>query len=356
MKVTKYLSYYVGELPKGCKLCMKGMKLVYFVTGLCGRSCFYCPLSKDRRGRDVSYADEVLVSKIDDVICEAKAIEARGVGVTGGDPLLRVDRVVETLRVLKRALSKDLHVHLYTTTQPYVNEISLSKLLDIKVNELRFHPNLEVDDGLTPLKQAIDMGFEVGVEVPAIPGYEDRILKAIERARRLGASFVVINELEMTESNAMNLQMRGLRLKVGSVSAVEGSWETAMTLLKMVEDLSLNGHFCPAYIKDSAQFRNRLRRKARNIALPHEVVTKDPLLVKGVIEPPEEMSFEESLAILRSIAPGLYIYVNYHRNRVECNYKELKKLAKQLKNMGFKLSIVSELPTSFREQVMVKPI
>jgi len=356
LKVTNYLSYYVGKLLKGCRLCMKGMKLVYFATGLCGRSCFYCPLSKNRKGSDVTYADEVPVSNIDDVVCEARAIEARGAGVTGGDPLLRVDRVVETLIALKKAIGKDLHVHLYTTTQPYVDETSLSKLLDVKIDELRFHPNLEVDDELAPLKKAIDMGFKTGIEVPAIPGYEDRILKTIERARRLGASFVVINELEMTESNAMSLQIRGFRLKEGSISAVEGSWETAMILLKSVEDLSLNGHFCPAYIKDSVQFRNRLRRKARNIALPHEIVTKDPLLVKGVIEPPEKMSFEESLAILRSIAPSLHIYVNHHKKRFECNYRELKRLAKQLKSMGFKLSVVGELPTSFREQVMAKPI
>lgn len=356
MKATKYLSYYVGELPKGCKLCMKGMKLVYFVTGLCGRSCFYCPLSRERKGRDVTYADEVPVSKIDDVVREAKVIEARGVGVTGGDPILKVDRVVETLKVLRMALSKDLHVHLYTTTQLYVNEISLSKLLEVKIDELRFHPNLELDDELAPLKQAVDMGFNVGIEVPAIPGYEERTLKIIDRARKLDASFIVINELEMTESNAINLQLRGFKLKDDSVSAVKGSWETAMILLENIEELGLNGHFCPAYIKDSVQFRNRLRRKARNIALPHETITKDPLLVKGVIEPPQGMDLEESLAILKSIAPSLYIYVNYDRKRLECNYKELKRLAKQLKCMGFKLSIVGELPTSFREQVIAKPI
>lgn len=335
---------------------MKGVKLVYFVTGLCSRSCFYCPLSKDRKGKDVIYADEVPVNNMDDVVCEAKTIEARGVGVTGGDPLLKIYRVIETLKALKKALSKDLHVHLYTTTQPYVNEVSLGKLLDVGVDELRIHPNLEIDDELTPLKRAVDMGFKVGVEVPAIPGYESRILNVINRAKRSGASFVVINELEMTESNAISLQVRGFRLKADSVSAVEGSWEVAMALLKRVEELSLDGHFCPAYIKDSAQFKNRLRRKARNIALPHETITKDPLLVKGVIEPPEGVSFEESLAIIRSIAPSLYIYINHQRRRLECNHKELKKLAKQLKGMGFKLNVVSELPTSFREQVVVKPI
>jgi pyruvate formate-lyase activating enzyme-like uncharacterized protein len=354
--MTKYLSYYVGELPEGCRLCIKGMKLVYFATGLCGRSCFYCPLSKERKGRDVVYADEVPVKGLEDVIAEAKTIDARGVGVTGGDPMLRIERVVKTLKALRETFPGKLHVHLYTTTQPYVNELSLSKLLDVGIDELRFHPNLEVVDELAPLRLAIDMGFKAGLEIPAIPGFEGRICRAIERAEKLGAAFVVINELEMTESNALALQVRGFKLKAGSVSAVQGSWETAMALLRSVEELGLNGHFCPAYIKDSAQFRNRLRRKARSIAMPHEVVTRDPLLVKGVIEPPEGSSLEEALRRIKSIAPELHVYVNVNRNWLECNYKELKKLSKQLKSMGFRLSIVGELPTSFREQVMLKPI
>jgi len=356
LKATKYLSYYVGELPEGCRLCMNGMKLVYFATGLCSRSCFYCPLSRERKGRDVVYADEVPVRSLEDVIAEAKAIDARGVGVTGGDPILRVDRVVETLRALRGALPRRLHVHLYTTTQPYVDESSLSKLLDAGIDELRFHPNLEVVDELVPLKLAVDIGFKAGLEVPAIPGFEDRTWRIIERAERLGASFVIINELEMTEPNALALQVRGFKLKVGSVSAVQGSWEAAMTLLRSVEELGLDGHFCPAYIKDSAQFRNRLRRKARNIAMPHEVITRDPLLVKGVIELPEGTSLEEALERIKSIAPELHVYVNADRNRLECNYKELKRLSKRLKDAGFRLSIVGELPTSFREQVMLKPL
>ncbi|MHC1627594.1 MAG: radical SAM protein [Candidatus Nezhaarchaeales archaeon] len=356
MKTTKYMSYYVGKLPVGCRLCMNGMKLVYFATGLCSRSCFYCPLSRERKGKDVTYADEVPVKSIEDVINEAKAINARGVGVTGGDPLLKTERVVQTLKALKERFYDKLHIHLYTTTQPHVNDSALNMLLEVGIDELRFHPNLEVDDPLLPVRLAVDMGFNVGIEIPALPGFEDRTIKMLDRARKLGVSFIVINELEMTESNAAMLQIRGYKLKVGSASAVEGSWETAMTILKSIEEMGLNGHFCPAYIKDSAQFRNRLKRKAKSIAMPHETITRDPLLVKGVIEPSEEVSLEEAANMVKAIVPNAHIYINYERRRVECNYKTLKLIAKELKKRGFKLSIVGEIPTSFREQVLLKPL
>jgi len=356
LKTTKYMSYYVGKLPIGCKLCMNGMKLVYFVTGLCSRSCFYCPLSRERKGRDVTYADEVLVKGTEDIINEAKAINAKGVGITGGDPLLRTERVVKTLKALKENFYDKLHVHLYTTTQPHVNETTLSMLLKAGIDELRFHPNLEVDDPLSPVKLAVDMGFNVGIEIPALPGFEDRTLRILDRARKLGATFIIINELEMTESNAVMLQIRGYRLKPGSASAVEGSWETAITILKSVKEMGLNGHFCPAYIKDSAQFRNRLKRKAKSIAMPHETITRDPLLVKGVIEPPEGVSLEETASIVKAIMPNANTYINYDKGRVECNYRALKLIARELKRRGFKLGVVGEMPTSFREQIFLKPL
>jgi len=68
--------------------------MVLFVTGECGRSCWYCPLSAERKGTDQVYANERPVSSDDQVIAEATMMSALGTGVTGGEPLLVLDRVV----------------------------------------------------------------------------------------------------------------------------------------------------------------------------------------------------------------------------------------------------------------------
>ena len=58
MQKTPYHSYKIGTLSKGCQLCVKGSKLVLFLTGLCPRSCYYCPISDKKYKKDVTYADE----------------------------------------------------------------------------------------------------------------------------------------------------------------------------------------------------------------------------------------------------------------------------------------------------------
>jgi pyruvate formate-lyase activating enzyme-like uncharacterized protein len=79
-------SLLVGELPLGCRLCTKGSKMVLFVTGLCDSSCYYCPISQEKSGRDVVFADEMPVIDEADILFEAKAIRSEGAGISGGDP------------------------------------------------------------------------------------------------------------------------------------------------------------------------------------------------------------------------------------------------------------------------------
>src|SRR3989339_1595831 len=129
VKVNEYYSYNQGELPKGCQYCVKGEKVVIFVTGLCPRKCYFCPVSDQKYGHDVQFANEREIKEIEDIIAEIKAMKAKGAGITGGDPLMKVDRVCEYILQLKKDFGNEFHVHLYTSLNLVTPNI-LKKLSD----------------------------------------------------------------------------------------------------------------------------------------------------------------------------------------------------------------------------------
>ncbi|HID42544.1 MAG TPA: radical SAM protein, partial [Archaeoglobaceae archaeon] len=94
MKRIEAGSYY-NYLPEGCKLCRRGSKLVFFITGECDHSCFYCPISEEKKGKDVVYANERPVKNIKDVIKEIETMDAEGVA--------ELDSEVSILELIKKA-------------------------------------------------------------------------------------------------------------------------------------------------------------------------------------------------------------------------------------------------------------
>lgn len=343
---TSVGSKVVGEMPEGCKLCVKGVKLVLFVTGLCARRCYYCPLSSHKRGRDLVYADEVKVLSEQEVLEEAELIKAKGTGLTGGDPLLRLERALSYIKLLKKHFGRFHHIHLYTTTEAHVTERAIKLLADAGLDEIRFHPNVE-GDACKQVKWAFDHGLSVGVEVPAIPGYERKILEILRKADRLGATFANVNELEINYENNLAMRLRGFKLKPGSLSGALGSEEAAMRILsEAARATSLSVHYCPAFIKDRYQFRRRLLRKAKSLKKPYETITREGLLKKLVIIPPLNARLDDIAATVRNRLnlPSSLVYVNRDEHRVELPLKLAGRISYALSGLGVEAGVVEEYP------------
>ncbi len=251
--------------------------MVLFVTGRCRRTCWYCPLSRERKGRDVVFANSRQVSSPAEAIEEAESMSALGTGVTGGEPLIVLDRVVEYSRALKEHFGPEHQIHLYTGLAP--DEAALRRLQGL-VDEIRLHPPHECwpdildTDYARSAVLARELGFLVGIEVPALPG-----IGALAAALPL-LDFLNINELEWGETCADAMRERGLEPEDGVHNAVLGAREWAAELPR-----DPKVHFCSSVFKDSVQLRERLKRIAANTARPFEEVTDDGTVVYGVLEP-----------------------------------------------------------------------
>jgi pyruvate formate-lyase activating enzyme-like uncharacterized protein len=270
------------KIPRGCEICLRGAKLVLFVTGMCGKSCFYCPLSERRKGVDAIFADEVEVEKDLDVILEARAIDAEGTGVTGGDPILRVPRVVKYVRMLKGFFGEDHHVHLYTNGRHVTKEV-LQRLKEAGVDEMRFHPDRRDWHKIAMAKEA---GFAAGAEMPAIPGGERHLMELVEYLSAIKADFLNLNQLEFCPQNAHQMKQRGFALEKGGLASVDGSQGAAMLVLRWASEggIELPIHYCSSSVKDAIQTRMRLVRRGKNVAKPYEAMDNDGVISKLAVD------------------------------------------------------------------------
>ncbi len=263
-----------SSLSDGCKLCYQGGKMVLFITGICKRTCWYCPLSRERKGHDDIYANEHKISSISEMISVAERMSALGTGVTGGEPFAVIDRLVEYTTALKQKFGKEHQIHLYTGIAPTRDQLSkISGLVD----EIRLHPPHEVwpeiMDSSFPssIKTAKELGFIVGVEVPSLIGIED--LKPLLE----DLDFFNINELEWGDSNADEMRKRGYEFRGDVSNAVAGGY-SAVEKFAVLPKV----HWCSSDFKDRVQLRRRLIRIANNTARPFEEVTEDGTIVYGV--------------------------------------------------------------------------
>ncbi len=278
-------SAFVGELPEGCTRCAEGSKMVLLVTGRCPTGCYYCPLSSEKRGRDVIFANERRIHEHHDIIEEARAIDARGTGITGGDPLAVPERTLGYIRMLREEFGPSHHLHLYTAT---LDEELFRRLESAGLDELRVHlpPEGWSDETVGNLSRGLSStSLSLGIEVPSVPGEREWLIEVLDAADDMGLDFVNLNELEFSETNFEQLKDRGFGAKNDLSSAVRGSQELAMEMLR--RDLDLSRHYCSSSFKDRVQLRNRIKRRARNVALSLDIVTEEGTLYRGLIETEE---------------------------------------------------------------------
>jgi len=359
-------SIYTRPLSPACRMCAEGSKMVILVTGLCPASCFYCPLSEKKIGKDRIFADEWELSNENDtekLILEAKYIEAKGAGITGGDPLVKWKRTKEYISLLKNEFGTDFHIHLYTSglkNGEYIDELVAAGL-----DEIRFHPMIiyweKMQDVpfLKYIKKSIALDCDVAFEIPVIPGFETDIFSLVKWASENNVSWVNLNELEYSETNAKELNNKDFTVKDDISSAVKNSQQNAINVIKKVvdADLQIGVHYCSSSFKDGIQLRNRIKRRAENIARESDIITDDGTLLKGVIFSKNKSLNEIYNLLVNNLKiQKKYVNIDLDKKRIELAIWILEKNLKFFKENDFECFIVEEYPTADRLEVEKIPL
>jgi pyruvate formate-lyase activating enzyme-like uncharacterized protein len=322
-------SFY-NFLPEGCRQCYKGAKMVLFVTGICGKNCFYCPVSNERREKDIIFANERRVNRDEDLIEEAMSMDALGTGITGGEPLLKLDRVIHYIKLLKNKFGKSHHIHLYTALAP--NKGVLESLKKAGLDEIRFHPPQNLLPGVdktyysVSLTEAHKLGLSVGIEIPSIACDLSGVISLLKEVD----GFLNLNELEFSETNFTQLKSRGYATVDDTSSSALGSREVAQAL--DYDKL----HFCSSRFKDAIQLRERFKRIAKKGARYFDEITDDGTLVYGFIEGSCTGLLKEA-----GVQEEMYAVLD---DTVEIAWWIAEDLASELNKIGCKVSVIERYP------------
>ena len=339
MKVlkTKFSSYCCKGFAEGCRLCLKGEKLVLFIDGRCSRNCYYCSLSSKRKNKPETWANERKCKNIKEVIEEAKESNSKGAGITGGDPLLNLKKTAKYSKELKKKFGKKFHIHIYLPTR-LVNEKNLKKLSE-SVDEVRFHPEFLIKNMMPQETQAetqkIKKAAEIfgkentGIEMPMIPDKKKQIFQFIKKAAEY-VGFVNLNEFEISETNFKHIIENYSLEKEGYV--IKGSKQAGIWVLKkcLQERLKTKIHLCTAETKNWHQYKNRL--------LKHEILPYGKRIKEGTVRYFANYDSYEKLKKQQNNKKGYY--PDKKKKRIILNPKQAEKLRK-----NYKIELVEEYPT-----------
>ena len=379
-------SRHLGVLPMGCVQCREGAKLVLFVTGMCDKECFYCPVSREKMYRDVMFANERAIHppKPGDapethwsaLFDECDLIGAKGAGITGGDPMVKPERVVEVVQALKGRFGPSFHTHLYTSCA--FDLAWLARLKTAGLDEIRFHP--EADDyarmdsswHAPAIKEAMRVGLTTTIEIPCIPGREADILALARYAEAAGCNGLNMNELEFSEPNIVALKARGYELANDETQSVAGSRETgakvmdawrthAQTTGRMGATRGTSSfavHYCSSPYKDAIQLMQRFRRRAARTARPFEEQTEEGTIVFGVLRPRDAAGLGDLAERLRTEYEVPMEWVAVVGDRIETAPSVAEELAEagETEALGCEAWLSEVHPTATRIEVERTPL
>jgi len=375
---NKYHSYNLKELPAGCQFCVRGEKLVVFTTGICPRTCYFCPVSDQKYNQDVTFANERKSTTADDVIKEAETMDAKGAGITGGDPLAKLERTLLYIKKLKEKFGKDFHIHLYTSLN-FVTENTMQQLYNAGLDEIRFHLDLETDRFWKKIELARRFPWDIGVEIPLIPTKEKETKKAIDYIQDK-VQFINLNELEIADNSQSKLAEMGFETKSQFSYAIKGSVELGLKMIDYIETnkYPLKVHVCTAKLKDAIQLTNRLQRESQGMKQSFDIVDKNGVLIRGAIYLPElapgfeyrkklsELTNEQKQEIITKLNQNQQqlkaelsltdqdLFLDTEKYRLLLSAKNARKHANIIKTKNLLIARVEEMPTADQLELEVE--
>lgn len=259
------------DLSPGCVLCGTGGWSCLFVNGICNARCFYCPAEQRSRSKPMTAGIEF--ENPQEYVDYVEKLGIRGVGLSGGEPFLTLDRTLAFASRLKRRFGEGLYLWLYTNGIAATEE-GLKRLADAGLDEIRFDLTA-VGYDTSKLYLASRIIDRVTVEIPAIPEDHERLERLVLELPDAGVRHLNLHQLRVTSYNCGRLMERGYTFLHGEQVTVLESELTALRVLvnakKTGSGLPIN--YCSFAFRGRFQARGQRKRCAALVCRPYEDIT-----------------------------------------------------------------------------------
>ncbi|MBN2326691.1 MAG: radical SAM protein [Candidatus Omnitrophica bacterium] len=279
------------RLSPGCQICSQGRWSCLFINGRCNCRCFYCPTRQDHDDEPIT--NTAPFPDVSDYIDYIRKLGFTGMSVSGGEPLLTLDKSLLFLQTVKNEFGDSVYTWLYTNGT-LASRDALQKLQAAGLDEIRFDIGA-AGMSLEAVKRAADVIDAVTVEIPALPEQFDAMKTKIDEMEKAGVKHLNLHQLRLTPHNLPHLAKRNYTFLHGERVTVLESELTALRLIhwSLSQGRNLPINYCSFVYKHRFQRSAARRKSAAFIAKPFEDVTEN-----GYIRTLDIIGDSEALGLL----------------------------------------------------------
>jgi uncharacterized protein len=260
------------KLSPGCQTCAAGGWSCLFINGRCNASCFYCPTSQDDTGDPLT--NGIPFASPEDYAAYVALFGFTGASISGGEPLLTLDRTLAYIDAVHRRLGDAVHLWMYTNGTLLTREIA-GELRSAGLGEIRF------DIGATNYnlsKAALAVGVipTVTVEIPMVPEEEGLLREKLMEMAAVGVEHLNLHQLRLTPHNSQHLATRPYTFVHGENVTVLESELGALRLVRhaLENGIDLPVNYCSFPYKRRFQHAAARRRGIPFVRSEGEIVTE----------------------------------------------------------------------------------
>lgn len=328
---------HIGKLSPGCLICGEGCWSCMFINALCTAHCFYCPQDRKAKEERPPTEEGIIFENSKDYVDYLEKFNFKGVGFSGGEPLLIFEKLLEYLEKIRERFGKKIYLWIYTNGD-LVNQDKLKRLKEAGLDEIRFDISAK-DYDLRPVELAVNTINTVTVEIPAIPEDYEIVKKCLVKLQKIGVKYLNIHQLNATEYNYKNFSDRRYTFLHRPSIPIFESEITALKLISYAIEnkISLPVNYCSSVYKNRLQGKGKRERSAPLISEDFEEITSagyirslsvegSPTNIKKIVNILQEKKRQDNLWRVNdakttvSFHSSLLKYIDFGKNNLTVTY------------------------------------